>query len=285
LGKVDFFEDVVRLASGYGIKCLFIAQSLNDISRVYGVHNGFIDNAHIYVAFAALDPVTRDKVSKLTGMVTETRSSASLPHHFNERGGSTSIGEYERPLLDAGEVGSLSDRYELVFIAGHKPYRLTKVQYDKIGWMKKRAAMPTHNQAKQLDTPEYPAHPWASHKPFGYGDPMQVKFSEDVTRERQQAEIAETKAQHQPSPKTFIPRSAVNAQSVPTKQQRNKQRKMPSPEDLALWRAAADKKRRDGTDSKMPDYGNGAQQVANTPTINDNSPSSDDLMANMRHGD
>ncbi len=207
LGKVDFFEDVVRLASGYGIKCLFIAQSLNDISRVYGTHNGFIDNSHIYVAFAALDPLTREKVSKLTGMTTATRSSANLPHNYTENGGSISIGEYERPLLDPSEVGSLPDRNELVFIAGHRPYRLTKVRYDQIGWMKKRAKIPAHKQADKLDTPERPAHPWASHKPFGYGDPSKVKFSEDVARERQQADLAEAKADAKPTPSEFTPRS------------------------------------------------------------------------------
>jgi type IV secretion system protein VirD4 len=207
LGKVDFFEDVVRLASGYGIKCLFIAQSLNDISRVYGTHNGFIDNSHIYVAFAALDPLTREKVSKLTGMTTATRSSASLPNNYTDNGGSTSIGEYERPLLDPSEIGSLPDRNELVFIAGHRPYRLTKVRYDQIGWMKKRAKIPAHKQAEKLDTPERPAHPWTNHKPFGYGDPSKVKFSEDVARERQQADLAEIKADAKPTPSEFTPRN------------------------------------------------------------------------------
>ncbi len=207
LGKVDFFEDVVRLASGYGIKCLFIAQSLNDISRVYGTHNGFIDNSHIYVAFAALDPLTREKVSKLTGMTTATRSSANLPHNYTENGGSISIGEYERPLLDPSEIGSLPDRNELVFIAGHRPYRLTKVRYDQIGWMKKRAKIPAHNQAEKLDTPERPTHPWAGRTPVGYGDPSKVKFSEDVARERQQADLAESKADAKATPSEFTPRA------------------------------------------------------------------------------
>ena len=94
-----------------------------------------------------------------------------------------------------------------MFIAGHRPYRLTKVQYDQIGWMKKRATIPAHNQAEKLDTPERPAHPWASHKPFGYGDPSKVKFSEDVARERQQADLAEMKADAKPTPSEFTPRS------------------------------------------------------------------------------
>jgi type IV secretion system protein VirD4 len=167
LGKVSFFEDVVRLSAGYGIKCLFVAQSLNDIARIYGPLNGFLDNTHIYVAFAALDPLTREKVSKLTGLVTDTRMSASLPHHFADRGGSRTIAEVERSLMDPSEVGALPDDQQLVFIAGHRPYRLTKLQYDKVEWMADRAAIKPHDQAANLQTPERPIHPWIEVKPQG----------------------------------------------------------------------------------------------------------------------
>jgi type IV secretion system protein VirD4 len=177
LGKVSFFEDVVRLASGYGIKCLFIAQSLNDIARIYGPHNGFLDNAHIYVAFAALDPVTREKVSKLTGNVTETRISSSLPHQFSGQGGSRTFAEVERPLMDASEVGALADDKQLIFIAGHRPYLLPKLRYDKVGWMAKRAAMVVPDQRTQVDTPERPEHPWAEVTTFGFDPDIEVTLS------------------------------------------------------------------------------------------------------------
>jgi type IV secretion system protein VirD4 len=280
LGKVDFFEDVVRLASGYGIKCLFIAQSLNDISRVYGTHNGFIDNAHIYVAFAALDPVTREKVSKLTGMTTATRSSANLPHSFSESGGSTNVAEYERPLLDASEVGALPDRNELVFIAGHRPYRLTKVRYDQIGWMKKRARIPAYDQAEKLDTPETPSHPWASHKPFGYGDPSKVKFSEDVARERQQAGLPETGAEAKPTPAHFTPRREIPEPA-------SKARRRPDtrgPEDLALWRAAAAEKLRAERQAKEAARPENLEPAPDTMTDNDNGLSASEQLAGLREG-
>jgi type IV secretion system protein VirD4 len=177
LGKVSFFEDVVRLASGYGIKCLFVAQSLNDISRVYGQYNGFLDNAYIYVAFAALDPLTREKISKLTGHVTETRVSSSLPYHFGGHGGSRTIGEVERPLLDAGEVGALADDQQLIFIAGHRPYLLPKLRYDKVGWMAQRAAMPVNDQRVCIDTPEQPVHPWSQIVTYGYDPDIEVELS------------------------------------------------------------------------------------------------------------
>jgi type IV secretion system protein VirD4 len=267
LGKVDFFEDVVRLASGYGIKCLFIAQSLNDISRVYGTHNGFIDNAHIYVAFAALDPVTREKVSKLTGMTTETRSSSNLPHNYIESGGSTNVAEYERPLLDPSEVGALPDRNELVFIAGHRPYRLTKVRYDQISWMKKRAMIPAYDQAEKLDTPETPSHPWASHKPFGYGDPSKVKFSEDV---------ADTK----PTPAHFTPRREIPEPASKASRRTDAR----GPEDLALWRAAAAEKLRAERHAKEAPPPENPEPATDTMIDNDNSLSASERLAGLREG-
>lgn len=190
LGKVSFFEDVVRLSAGYGIKCLFVAQSLNDIARIYGPMNGFLDNTHIYVAFAALDPDTRNKVSRLTGTVTDTRRSASLPHHFSGSGGSRTIAEVERPLLDPAEVGALPDDEQLVFIAGHRPYRLPKLKYDELDWMAQRAAMPPHRQADELMTPERPAHPWAGISPAGFGNPADyLTFEDRAELRRIQVEI------------------------------------------------------------------------------------------------
>jgi type IV secretion system protein VirD4 len=62
LGRVEFFEKSLRLMSGYGIKTMFVAQSLNDIVETYGPNNTILDNCHVYTAFAALDPLTQDKV-------------------------------------------------------------------------------------------------------------------------------------------------------------------------------------------------------------------------------
>jgi type IV secretion system protein VirD4 len=79
LGRVEFFEKSLRLMSGYGLKTMFVAQSLNDIVETYGPNNTILDNCHVYTAFAALDPLTQEKVSRLTGTVSEIRTSRSGP--------------------------------------------------------------------------------------------------------------------------------------------------------------------------------------------------------------
>src|SRR5690606_17899486 len=79
LGRLAFFEKSLRLMSGYGVKAMFVAQSLNDVVETYGAHNTILDNCHVYTAFAAQDPLTQDKVSRLTGTVLEPRLSRSRP--------------------------------------------------------------------------------------------------------------------------------------------------------------------------------------------------------------
>jgi type IV secretion system protein VirD4 len=122
--------------------------------------------------------------------VTDTRRSASLPHHFSGSGGSRTIAEVERPLLDPAEVGALPDDEQLVFIAGHRPYRLPKLKYDELDWMAQRAAMPPHRQADKLMTPERPAHPWAGISPAGFGNPADyLTFEDRAELRRIQVEI------------------------------------------------------------------------------------------------
>ena len=123
LGRVSFFEKSLRLLSGYGVKVMFVAQSLNDIVETYGANNTILDNLHVYTAFSALDPLTQDKVSKLTGSVLETRTSRSAPAGLAAGRSSVSRSQIERPLLEPGEIRALPDDIQLVFAAGSRPLR------------------------------------------------------------------------------------------------------------------------------------------------------------------
>lgn len=167
LGRLAFFEKSLRLMSGYGIKTMFVAQSLNDIVETYGPHNTILDNCHVYTAFAALDPLTQDKVSKLTGSVTETRTSRSGPAGLGAGRSSVSRSEVERPLLEPGEIRALPDDDQLVFVAGFKPLRTKKLKYDRREPFRSRAKLPPPDQAARIDTPGRAPHPWAGRRALG----------------------------------------------------------------------------------------------------------------------
>jgi type IV secretion system protein VirD4 len=166
LGRVEFFAKSLRLMSGYGLKTMFVAQSLNDIVETYGPNNTLLDNCFVYTAFAALDPLTQDKVSRLTGMVAETRTSRSGPAGLGAGRSSVSRSEVERPLLEPGEVRALADDEQLIFVAGHRPLRTKKLRYDAREPFRSRAALaPPADEA--VDSPGRPTHPWAGRRALG----------------------------------------------------------------------------------------------------------------------
>jgi type IV secretion system protein VirD4 len=171
LGRVEFFEKSLRLMSGYGLKTMFVAQSLNDIVETYGPNNTILDNCFVYTAFAALDPITQDKVSRLTGTIAEVRASRSGPAGLAAGRSSVTRSEVERPLLEPGEIRALADDEQLVFVAGHKPLRTRKVRYDEREPFRGRAALPAPDGA--IDSPGPVAHPWAGRRALGE-DPAAV---------------------------------------------------------------------------------------------------------------
>jgi type IV secretion system protein VirD4 len=182
LGRIDFFEKQLRLMSSYGLKAMFVAQSLNDIVETYGTHNGILDNCFIYSAFAALDPLTQDKVSRLTGIVTETRESLSEPKSPISAGRRTrSLAQIERPLLEPGEVRGLPDDTQISLIVGRKPFRLRKVQYDKREPFKSRAAIPPPAPDAPIDAPSPPpVHPWAGKRALGFDADLELPLFKEM---------------------------------------------------------------------------------------------------------
>ncbi|WP_374273847.1 type IV secretory system conjugative DNA transfer family protein [Brevundimonas sp.] len=174
LGRVSFFEKSLRLLSGYGVKVMFVAQSLNDIVETYGPNNTLLDNCAVYTAFSALDPLTQDKVSRLTGSVLETRSSRASPTGLGQGRGSVSRSEVERPLLEPGEVRALPDHAQLVFAAGIRPLRTRKLQYDRREPFRSRARDVAPDQGARLDGPPVGPHPWSGRR--GVGESAQASL-------------------------------------------------------------------------------------------------------------
>ena len=165
--RVSFFEKSLRLLSGYGVKVMFVAQSLNDIVETYGVHNTILDNCAVYTAFAALDPLTQEKVSKLTGTVADTRESRSGPAGLGAGRSSVSRAQIDRPLLEPGEVRGLPDDVQLVFVAGCRPLRARKLQYDRRRPFRERAGIAPPDQGARIDAPPLAPHPWVGRRGLG----------------------------------------------------------------------------------------------------------------------
>jgi type IV secretion system protein VirD4 len=175
LGKLDFFTTNLRMLSGYGIKPMFVAQSLNDISSTYGDRNTILDNCEIYTAFACLDPLTMDKVSKLTGLITEMRTSTSQPLHlFGDARPQRTTAPVDRPLMEPGEVLTMPADEQISFVTGYRPFLLKKIDYTKRSPFKHCANRPLPDYPEELRQLGCPVHPWAGVRAAGYDPDVEM---------------------------------------------------------------------------------------------------------------
>jgi type IV secretion system protein VirD4 len=132
LGRLDFFETSLAFLAGYGVKCVLIAQSLNQIEKAYGPNNAILDNCHVRVSFATNDERTAKRVSDALGMATEMRSLKNYAgNRLSPWLGHLMISKQEtgRPLLTPGEVMQLPPDDEIVLVAGRAPIRAKKIRY------------------------------------------------------------------------------------------------------------------------------------------------------------
>jgi type IV secretion system protein VirD4 len=160
---------------------MLVAQSLNDIVETYGPSNTILDNCFVYTAFSALDPLTQDKVSKLTGTICELRTSRSGPAGLSAGRSSVSQSDVERPLLEPGEIRALPDDDQLTFVAGLRPLRTQKLRYDRQEPFRSRAKATPPDPARAIDTPGSSDHPWAGRRSLGEApDAALPRFKEAV---------------------------------------------------------------------------------------------------------
>jgi type IV secretion system protein VirD4 len=165
LGRLDFFTMNLRQMAGYGIKAHLIVQSFNDIIEQYGTNNTILDNCHILTTFAAADTVTCQRISQMTGTVTEYRESYSQPgRHWGAR--TISHSEHVRPLLSPGDIRELPVDDQLVFVTGYKPMRTRKLRYFADRTFMARV-LPAPDQSLQLKGSGKPPIDWLRERAKG----------------------------------------------------------------------------------------------------------------------
>ena len=165
LGRLDFFTMNLRQMAGYGIKAHLIVQSFNDIVEQYGVNNTILDNCHILTAFAAADTVTCQRISQMTGTVTEYRESYSQAAR-GIAARTVNQSEQVRPLLSSGDVRELPVDDELIFVTGFKPMRVKKARYYADPLFMKRV-LPAPSQSQRLNLPDRTNFEWLHERAKG----------------------------------------------------------------------------------------------------------------------
>src|SRR5262249_866897 len=131
LGRLDFFESSLAFLAGYGVRAFLVAQSLNQIDKIYGANHAILEHCHLRVAFPPHAQPTRKRPSHALGTPPELRAQRNLSgrrlsawlSHL-----STSVQETPRPLLTTGEILQLPATDALVLISGVPPIRAHKLK-------------------------------------------------------------------------------------------------------------------------------------------------------------
>jgi type IV secretion system protein VirD4 len=134
LGRLEFFETSLAFTASYGVKCYLIAQSLNQLDKIYGQNNSLLDNCHVRIMFSTNDERTAKRVSELLGQKTQVSKKINLSGKMTKvMLNNISIGDQEsaRPLLTTGEILTLPYDDILVIIGGQPPIYAHKIYYYK----------------------------------------------------------------------------------------------------------------------------------------------------------
>lgn len=103
---------------------------------------------------------------------------------------SVSRAEVERPLLEPGEVRALPDDLQLVFVAGRRPLRTEKLQYDKREPFRSRADMTSPDQGRRVDAPAQTPHPWAGYRSLGQDAEASLPLFKEVVAAMDDKKVA-----------------------------------------------------------------------------------------------
>jgi len=189
LGRLSFFETELAYLAGYGIKCIMISQSLNQIEKAYGQNNSILDNSHVRITYGALDERTAKRISDLLGQATEKRRQLNFAgSRFAPWLGHVMESEQEspRPLLTPGEILQLPGDDALLMVGGIPPYRAKKVMYYQDERFRERAWLPApeseEEQAAELFKGRTRGSDWCT------GDDRETGFKGDDSEHSMQSD-------------------------------------------------------------------------------------------------
>lgn len=153
MGKMEIVERALALSAGYGVLCMIVIQSYEQLKTLYQSDALFTDNFAYQVILRVNDPVTCKKIEDMLGQKTERYQKMNTSGNMGEivhRHESYDTQELGRSLMTAEEVRTMPDDEEVIIVSGMHPYKAKKVRY----YLDKRFT-PLY-KAKNGKGPQYP---------------------------------------------------------------------------------------------------------------------------------
>ena len=133
LGRLDTFEAALAYIAGYGIKAMLIAQSINQINKLYTRDNSIIDNCHIRTFHTPNDLDTAKYMSGMLGKTTILLKNKTYSNNLGQIFGENTytMSEGSRDLMTPDEVSKMDPEKEIIFVAGYPPIFCNKIRHYK----------------------------------------------------------------------------------------------------------------------------------------------------------
>lgn len=194
-GSMDFFKTSLGFLAGYGIKCMLICQSYNNIYELYGPKNSIFDNCHIRATMAPNDNQTAHEVSTSLGQTTVKRYQTN----FTGRRlalwlSNISVASQESPrnLLNGDEVQKLPEDKLIVMVAKTNPILANKIlYYQDEPYLSRLMGEVSLSDGQVVDKPKAREHDWSSEVVSLYEETECYKESsldKDIENEKKQEE-------------------------------------------------------------------------------------------------
>jgi type IV secretion system protein VirD4 len=125
LNRIPQIPSALNYVRGFGCNLCLVTPSLNELDRVYGIHNTFLESSHVRLIFAPNDPKVAETFSAMTGTVETTKV-----RETTGRGRTTSTSVESERLLSWTGVTFLPKNRGLLFVGnGAYPALITKAPY------------------------------------------------------------------------------------------------------------------------------------------------------------
>lgn len=129
-GRVPLLEDGLGYLAQYKIKVLVIAQTLNQISKVYGEKNNIIAGCAtgVYYAPSQTDEATQKYISNILGSKTIKTKSSSFKQ-TNSFDGNVTFNKAGKKLLNPDETATIGEDKAIIVTTKLRPVMATKIEF------------------------------------------------------------------------------------------------------------------------------------------------------------
>jgi type IV secretion system protein VirD4 len=216
LGSFPFLEKTMGLLSGYGMSFLIICQSLQQLIKLYGPNNSFLEHCKTWITYAPGDLNSARTFSEVIGKESVWKESVSSSGskfavgltHLNLSGN-----EVERNLINPDEIMRLPPTDLLVFAHGMPPYRGKKVIYYLDLRFRHIANLPVpetrEDLVRELPNPSMSANPWSvlefEETESSFTEPVANQSQRKADEALNSGSIFEKDVTHIPAPEDYLP--------------------------------------------------------------------------------